>query len=62
MIPKYERFLAETGGWYLCDIELPLQIFNSIFFVDVCLYVFSTWFLCYSTLFYLDRHSDGLKN
>ena len=31
MIPKNGRFLAETGGWYLCDIELPLQIFNSIF-------------------------------
>ena len=47
-----KRFPAKTEGWNLCDIELPRQMFNSIFVVDVCLYVFSTWFLRCSILFF----------
>ena len=47
-----KRFPAKTEGWNLCDIELPRQMFNSIFVVDVCLYVFSTWFLCCLILFF----------
>ena len=47
-----KRFPAKTEGWNLCDIELPRQMFNSVFVVDVCLYVFSTCFLCCSILFF----------
>ena len=46
---KMGGFWLKREGW---DSELPLQMFNSIFVVDVCLYVFSTWFLCCSILFY----------
>ena len=49
---KTRGFWLKWEGWYLCDIELPLRMFNSIFVVDVCLYVFSTWLLCCSILIF----------
>ena len=49
---KTRGFRLKWEGWNLCDIELPLRMFNSIFVVDVCLYVFSTWLLCCSILFF----------
>ena len=51
--PKAGGFRLKRKGWNLCDIELPFQMFNSISVVDICLYVFSTWFLCCS-IFFID--------
>ena len=55
-----KRFPAKTEGWNLCDIELPRQMFNSIFVVDVCLQVcFQHLVFVLFNFIFSNRHSDG---